>query len=128
MELVRICGIAVLGAAVSVVVGRFDRGVAAVCAAVASVVVTGAVLTQLAPLLGELEKLLCGVLDQAYTVVPIKAVGIGITTQITSDICRDCGEAGVASKVELAGKVALLMISLPLMRDILELSTSVLGI
>lgn len=128
MELVRICGIAVLGAAVSVVVGRFDRGVAAVCAAVTSVVVTGAALTQLAPLMGELEELLCGVLDQAYTAVPLKAVGIGITTQITSDICRDCGEAGVASKVELAGKVALLMISLPLMRDILELSTSVLGI
>lgn len=52
----------------------------------------------------------------------IKSLGICLLTQLTADVCRDAGEAGLASRTELAGKVALLLLALPLFQQIVELA------
>lgn len=49
----------------------------------------------------------------------LKAFGIAITVESTSDFCRDAGEASLASKIELIGKLQLLFLSLPLIEKIL---------
>ena len=37
-------------------------------------------------------------------------------------ICRDCGENAIASKVELVGKCAILLLTLPMLKVLLELA------
>ncbi|MEG2420271.1 MAG: SpoIIIAC/SpoIIIAD family protein [Oscillospiraceae bacterium] len=50
----------------------------------------------------------------------IKTVGIAIVTQMAQAVCRDAGEGGLASFVEMAGVVAALYVCLPLMQAVLE--------
>ncbi len=52
--------------------------------------------------------------------VALKAVGIGYITSFVSNACKDCGQASLALKAELAGKCAIFLLSVPLMISVLE--------
>ena len=56
--------------------------------------------------LGERAGLSPAVLDPV-----IKTVGIAILTRISSEVCRDAGESGIAAAVETAGAVLALWIA-----------------
>lgn len=43
----------------------------------------------------------------------LRSLGIGITVKTASDVCRDCGEEGIAGAVELAGKLGILLLCIP---------------
>ena len=51
----------------------------------------------------------------------LKTVGIAIVTKLSSALCRDAGEAGIASFVDLAGAVAAILVALPLLLLVLEM-------
>lgn len=51
----------------------------------------------------------------------IKTVGISILTRVTAELCRDAGEGGLASAVEVAGGACALLVCLPLFEAVLEL-------
>ena len=52
---------------------------------------------------------------QASYIVPVfKAIGISYVTQIGSDLARDAGESAVASKIDFAGKIAVISLALPI--------------
>ncbi len=50
----------------------------------------------------------------------MKAVGIAFLVSISSSFCRDLGESGIAEKLELCGKVAILALSVPVLTEILD--------
>ncbi len=50
----------------------------------------------------------------------VKALLIALLCQLTAELCRDFGENGIASKVELGGKIAIISLSVPLIKEVLE--------
>lgn len=73
-----------------------------------------------------------GLIDRAmpggeYTQVLFKGLGICLLTQFCTDTCRDAGENGLANKAELAGKISLLIIALPLFERIGEIALSLIN-
>lgn len=52
--------------------------------------------------------------------VMMKAVGIAFLITISSSFCRDLGENGIAEKLELCGKSAILALSVPVLTEILD--------
>ncbi len=56
-----------------------------------------------------------------HTAVLFKAVGLAILTQYCAELCRECGENGIAGGVELVGKVEVLLLALPFLEEILQL-------
>lgn len=50
-----------------------------------------------------------------------KSLGICYIVQIGKDICNDCGESALGDKVDLAGKIAIASISIPIVTKVLEL-------
>ncbi len=51
----------------------------------------------------------------------IKTVGVAILTRVTAELCRDAGEGGLASAVEVAGGACALVVCLPLFEAVLSL-------
>ena len=47
--------------------------------------------------------------------------------QFAADACRDAGESALASRVELAGKMAVVLLSLPLFGEITSVALGLLG-
>lgn len=51
----------------------------------------------------------------------LKAVGIGYISQFSSDICADAGENAIASKIEFAGRICILAMTLPVVSSLVEM-------
>ena len=122
-----IAALAVAAALCALVVKREAGGAALVLGLAAGAVILGQVLgaaeavRALMDELGERAGLSPAVLDPV-----IKTVGIAILTRISSEVCRDAGESGIAAAVETAGAVLALWIALPLLRAVLDTATSLL--
>ena len=51
----------------------------------------------------------------------LRTVGLAVVTKLASSLCRDAGESGVASFLEVAGGAAAVMTALPLLKMVLGL-------
>lgn len=58
----------------------------------------------------------------------IKALGIGLVVQTVADICADAGENTLASKIELLGRAELLLLALPLLKDLLTTAEGMINL
>lgn len=50
----------------------------------------------------------------------IKCVGIAIIVKVTSGLCKDAGQSGIASAVEMLGSAAELFTAIPLISSLLD--------
>ena len=66
-------------------------------------------------------------INTAYTKAIIKTLGVCYVTQLASDSCKDAGQSAIASKVELSGKVFIVIISLPLFEDLIDIAFSLIN-
>lgn len=62
--------------------------------------------------------------DEEYLTILFKALGICYVTQFACDVCRDSGENTLATQAELAGKVSLLILALPLFNSLADIVSS----
>ena len=51
----------------------------------------------------------------------VKTVGVSLLTRVTAELCRDAGEGGIASAVEICGAACAMGVSLPLIRALLQM-------
>ena len=54
--------------------------------------------------------------------VLLKALGVSLITHICATVCRDSGEGSIAQYVELAGKIEIVLLSLPLIGEIIDIA------
>lgn len=54
----------------------------------------------------------------------LKCIGISFVTELAADTCRDAAEGSLASRVELFGRVASLVVAIPLFKEFLNLTLS----
>lgn len=59
-------------------------------------------------------------LPEGLLQVVVKCLGVCILTELAANTCRDAGEQAIGAKVELAGKVTLVLVSLPLFERLLN--------
>ncbi|NPV28529.1 MAG: stage III sporulation protein AD [Firmicutes bacterium] len=59
-------------------------------------------------------------IDELYLTTLLKILGIAYVTEFGAQICRDAGEGTIANKIELAGKILILILALPIFVAILE--------
>ncbi|MCL2817306.1 MAG: stage III sporulation protein AD [Clostridiales bacterium] len=60
-----------------------------------------------------------------YFTTIFKVMGIAYISEFGAQICRDVGQGSLAMKVELAGKIAIMVLAIPIMAAVLQ---SVLGL
>ena len=99
------------------------RLAAAVCLGIAAICAMRPVI-EYARSIGELHGMGDGI-SSAVSVL-LKALGISLLTHASSTVCRDCGEGSIAYYVELAGKIEMLILSLPLIKGILDMAIELL--
>lgn len=59
----------------------------------------------------------------AYLKIMFKVLGIALITQIISDLCRDCGESALAGQTEVAAKIFIVALILPLLQAVVKAIT-----
>jgi len=60
-------------------------------------------------------------IDSTYINILLKIVGIAYIAEFGAEVCKDAGESSVASKIELAGKVTIVILAVPIISSLLDL-------
>lgn len=60
-------------------------------------------------------------IDSTYITILLKIVGIAYIAEFGAEVCKDAGESSVASKIELAGKVTIVVLAVPIISSLLDL-------
>lgn len=59
-------------------------------------------------------------IDVYYLNIIFKVLGIAYITSFCSEICKDAGVSSIGNKVELAGKILILSLSIPILMAVLD--------
>ncbi len=122
-------GLALVAATLALVLRQYRPEYALLVSLISSVVLLGAVVAGAAQVVESISGMAQAAnLPGEFTQILFKALGICIVTQLASDTCKDAGENAIASKVETAGKIAVLVISLPLFTRLIEITSSLISV
>lgn len=61
-----------------------------------------------------------------YISLLVKILCISLLSQFVIDLCRDAGENALASQTEIASKILILVMTLPLFESVIEIITGLL--
>ena len=90
--------------------------------------ITIALVSYATPLYEEIRDLFSQTgLSGEYIQVLFKGLGICLVTQLASDTCKEAGELSMASKAELVGRTALLIVGFPLFEKITAVAVSLIN-
>ena len=121
MDVFAVVILCVVSAVLSFVLKQYKPEYAVFISLACSVVVILYLLRGVSDIAAELEALLSGTLIPSELLgVVFKALGICILTELAGQTCKDAGEGAIATKIELAGRIALLFVGIPLFLQLLE--------
>lgn len=121
-------GLVLVGVVLTQVLGKGSREMGlllslAVCAGVC--IGAAGYLSSLTDFLGEIRVL--GSLDREFLGILLKCAGIGFLAEIATLICSDAGQSAMGKALQIMANAAVIFLSLPLLRRMLELLEEVLG-
>lgn len=112
---------AIVAAILALTLKQYSPQIAVVVSVGAGVLLFGYIAASLLPVLQEvlsISLLSEGVAENIGTL--FKCLGVCYVVQLAADSCRDAGQQAIASKVELAGKVTVLALALPMLKTVVS--------
>ena len=128
MDIISVILIGVIAAFLVVIVKQYKPEYALVLSVISAILILTVIVSYLVPIISEVKDIMRdAAVDLKYISVLIKGVGICYITQFASDTCKDAGQISLSSKIELVGRVAVCLSSLPLYKDLLSLTQTIIG-
>ena len=115
MDIFKIVGLGIVSALLCVLLKNSRPEISVILSLAATIII----LFYILPFLKQVFEALNGIsefvgIDSEYITPVFKVIGIAYITQIGGDLCRDAGESAIAAKLELAGKIAIVSLALPI--------------
>lgn len=128
MDIVSITGLILIIAIISIMIKEYLPEYSIIINIAAGVIVLTIILSKLVPTISQIEQLLdTAKIPKEYGSILFKCLGICMISQFASDVCMDSGEKALSTKVELAGKVAILATAFPLFEKIAQTAIKLMG-
>lgn len=122
-----VCAFAVISACIIAAIRQLRPELASIAAAVAGVLIFAYIIEGLIPFVNFIKGIAAEVGVESYFTLMLKALAVSLCCRMSADICRDCGENSLASRVELAGKAGMVLISIPVVTQLFEIAKDMLG-
>ena len=122
MEIFQIIGLGIVASAIIVLLRVQKPEMAVQVSIVAGIVIFMLLSGKLSAVIELLESYTqkAGI-DMIHMTTMLKIIGIAYITEFGAEVCRDAGESSIASKIELAGKVTIVALAVPIITSLLEL-------
>ncbi len=128
MDIFIICVVAVTAAVFAVLLKKYNPEMALLTATVTGVIIFAAVLSSISPAISLLKRLssLTGAAGKNIGIL-LKSIGVCYICRFSADSCRDSGQSALAGKIELAGRVAVVLLCLPVLEEIINSAIKITG-
>lgn len=128
MDIVKLCGFAILAVALCVIVKRIKPESAFGVGLAAGIVILAAAISMLAPSVEAVSALARSAgIDNELIKLLLKAMAVCYITTLCSDCARDAGEAALGAKLEIAGRAAVAAVSLPAFTSLASLVSGMIS-
>ncbi len=121
MDIIQVVGFGFIALVLVIVVKQHNPEIAVLLSLAVGVMIFLHILRPLESVLNVLEKLtLEADLDLEHLDTLLRIVGVAYITEFGAQVCQDAGEGTIAKKIELAGKITIMVMAVPLVMMILE--------
>ncbi|MBQ3048566.1 MAG: stage III sporulation protein AD [Oscillospiraceae bacterium] len=129
MDIYAVIGLGVIGAVLAVLLSQYRAEYAILISIAVGIAILYSVFRNAWQITNELESYiaLAGI-NRDFIITLLKSLGICFLVQFASDICKDMGQTAIAGKVELAGKITVLISALPLFSELIGLALKLVSI
>jgi stage III sporulation protein AD len=127
VEILQIVGIGIVATLVITVLKVQKPEISMQVSIITGVVIFMLIASKLAAVVSLLESYSRKVnIDVIYLTTLLKIIGIAYIAEFGAEVCKDAGEGSVASKIELAGKVVIVVLAVPIITSLLDLIVNIM--
>lgn len=122
MEIFQIVAIGLVAAILSVLIKNEKPELGIYISLATGIIIFLFIATKLQSVMEILEQLSNKInIDAIYLSIILKIVGIAYIAEFGAQICRDVGEGVIASKIEFAGKILIMVMAVPILVSLMDL-------
>ena len=127
MDIVKIIGVGLTSLIIIIMLKQYKSEFAIYVSIIAGTVILFMLFNKVAGIVSMLTNLSNKIgIENEFLKILLKITGIAILTEFAVSICKDSGEAAIASKIDLGGKIIIVSISIPIITALLELVLQIL--
>lgn len=116
MDIFAVSAIGIIGAILAITIKQTQPVIAILVSLATGIVLIFYVSSYLREIINSFHNIVskCGV-DPDFFKIALKACTIAYITEFASALCKDAGENAIAVKTEIAGKISILFLSMPIL-------------
>lgn len=128
MDIVQIVGIGIISTILIILLRKSNKAeFALLVSAITGMIIFSMVIDKMRYVIETLSSLARNVnMEFTYFSTILKIIGIAYIVEFGAQISRDAGENAIASKIELGGKVIMMVLAMPIILALLDLIMKVL--
>lgn len=122
MEIIKVVGFAIFATMLVVILKDEKKEFAVALSVIAGVMLLLFCISKIDPIINMLYELVekSGI-NSSFLVIILKVIGIAYLVELGKNICQDAGQSAIATKLEMAGKIIVVSISLPIFTSLISL-------
>ncbi len=124
MALFKVIGFGIIAVSLIIILKNQRPEIALMCIVASSVIILLFVFDKLKSVIDLINSLMVNSsIDSTYIKIILKVIGISYIIEFGKDICKDAGESAIANKMEIAGKVIIVSLSIPVVASLIDIVT-----
>ena len=122
MEIMKIIAVGVIGAVLAIAVKEYKPEFAVCVVILTGITIFAYAASGIADAFEKVRKIMLSTnIDSAYFDSILKVTGIAYVSEYGAEICRDCGHGSIAVKIEIAGKICIMLLTIPIIQSFLQI-------
>lgn len=127
MEVIKIIGIGLVALIIIILLKQYKPEFAIYISLLSGILILFLVMDKLTGVINLLQSLVNKTsINSTFLSVLIKITGIAFLSEFAVSICKDSGEAAIASKIEIGTKIIIISMSIPIISSLLEIILKIL--
>lgn len=127
MEIIQITAIAFIATFIITILRQYKPEYTIHISIIAGVIIIGLVVFKLSSIIELLQSLSSKLgINAKFFSILLKITGIAYLSEFAVNICKDAGESATASKVEIASKIIIISMSVPILAALLDVISNIL--
>ena len=123
----QIIGIAIISTALCLVIKKDRPEIAMIIGILTGLIILTSVIFKLGFIIESINNLANKAnIPSIYITLIIKLIGIAYLMEFAIQLCKDCGEGNIASKLEFGGKIIVMTMSFPILLSIEEMVLNII--
>lgn len=127
MEIIKIVGIALIALVIIIMLKQYRPEYAIFISILTGILILILVMDRLTGIINLIQSIEDKFsINTQFIALLIKINGIAFLSEFAVSICKDSGEAAIASKIEIGSKIIIISMSIPIISSLLEIILKIL--